>query len=137
MVLRGQLYTIGKIAAVVVFMVLSAILFKYSETGPSQPNLAVTEKNAEMNEAEQFYTRMLEISYNNIRQIKFPDESQKAKLLEELSQKDESYSKMKEDFLSDPSNEMAQQAMVNYYETRLEVLNQIVANLKQVLSNNS
>ena len=130
-------YSVSKIAAIIVFVVLSAVAIKYKQSNNSEINLSRIEKSKEMNEAEQFYSRMLEQSYENIKQIKFPDEVQKTEVLKEVSQQDESYTKMKEDLQKDPYNEMAQQAMVNYYETRLESINQIVANLKLVLNCNS
>ena len=136
-ILRRKLYSVTKIAAIIIVVVFSAVIVKYNQTRTSESNISRIEKSKEMNEDEQFYSRMLEQSYENIRQIKFPDEAQKTKMIQEVTQKDESYTKMKEQLLKDPSNEMAQQAMVNYYETRLEVVNQIVANLKLVLNSNS
>ncbi len=134
---RRTVYSVSKIAAIIIFVVLSAVAIKFKQSNNSEFNLSRIEKSKEMNDAEQFYSRMLEQSYENIKQIKFPDEAQKTKVLQEVSQKDESYAKMKEDLQQDPYNEMAQQAMVNYYETRLEAVNQIVANLKLVLNSNS
>lgn len=134
---RRTLYSVAKIAAIIIVVVFSAVAIKFKQSNNSETNLSRIEKSREMNDAEQFYSRMLEQSYENIKQIKFPDEAQKTKVLKEVSQKDESYTKMKEDLQKDPYNEMAQQAMVNYYQTRLESVNQIVANLKLVLNCNS
>jgi len=136
-ILIHSVYSIMKIAAIVIVVVISAVIVKHNLNVIKENNASIIAKTQEMNEAEQFYSRRLELSYENIKKIKFPDETQKAKILQDLRQKDDSYTKIKEDLKSDPSNEMAQQAMINYYETRLEVVNQVVANLKLVLNNNS
>ena len=133
-IFRRKLFTIGKVAAIIVLVVFTAVAIRYNVDTKSDYNTARIEKSSEMNEAEQFYSRMLELSYENIKQINFPNEAQKSRVLQEVSQKDDSYTKMKEDLQKDPSNEMAQQAMINYYETRLEVVNQIVANLNKKIS---
>jgi hypothetical protein len=130
-------FSIAKIAAIIIVVVFSAFLIKYNQTSVKETNALSITRSQEMNEAEQFYSRLLELSYAKIKNMNFPDEAQKTKVLKEVCQKDESYTKMKEDLQNDPSNEMAQQAMIYYYETRLEVVNQIVANLKDVLNNNS
>jgi hypothetical protein len=130
-------FSVARIAAIIIIVVISAVYIKYKQSPVQDNSIATMAKTQELKEAEQFYSRLLELSYEKIKKINFPDEAQKTKVLKEVSQKDESYAKIKEDLQSDPSNEMAQQAMINYYETRLEVVNQIVANLKQVLNNNS
>ena len=129
-------YSVGRIAAIIIIVVISAVWFKYNQT-TKENSVANLAKTQEIKEAEQFYSRLLEISYENIKKINFPDEAQKTKVLDDISQKDESFTRIKEDLQTDPDNEMAQQAMINYYETRLEVVNHIVANLKQILNNNS
>jgi hypothetical protein len=130
-------YTLARIAAIVIIVVISAVWIKYNQSGEKENKSVNMAKTQELKEAEQFYARLLELSYENIKKINFPDESQKLKILKDVSQKDESYTRIKEDLQSDPTNEMAQQAMINYYETRVEAVNQIVANLKQVLNSNS
>ena len=130
-------YSVARIAAIVIIVVISAVWIKYNQSTVQDNNTAAQAKTTELKEAEQFYARLLELSYENIKKINFPDEAQKTKILKDVCQKDESYAKIKEDLQNDPSNEMVQQAMINYYETRLEVVNQIVANLKQALNNNS
>jgi hypothetical protein len=132
-----RVYSAARIAAIIIIVVISAVLIKYNQSAGKANNIAKLTETRELRETEQFYSRLLEISYDRIRQINFPDETQKAKILEDIKQKDESYSKIEEELQSDPSNELAQQAIINYYQTRLEVVNNIVANLKQVLNNNS
>lgn len=94
-------------------------------------------KAKEIKETEIFYSGQLQARYDIIRNLRFPDETQKTKILRDLSQNDDTFNKLQEELKADPENEMTVEAMINYYQTRIDVLNNIINNLEQILNNQS
>lgn len=133
---RQAIRSFVRIAAILLVM-LSLAGGLYYETGiQGGAKETVAGMPPELKEAEQFYNQQLQTKYDIIRSLHFPDESMKAKILSDISQNDDSYARLKEDLKANPGNEMTFDAMIEYYQTRLDVVNKIIMNLEQVLNNN-
>jgi len=122
-------------AAVVVTAGLAWGLFYFTQLS-RQAKEPIAGMPKELKEAELFYSQQLQSRYDAIRNLHFPDEAVKTKLLHDLNQTDDSFTRLQEDLKADPENEMTFDAMIKYYQTRLDVVNNVISNLRQVLINN-
>ena len=60
------------------------------------------------------------------------DEKQKAELLKEMSEMDELFVNLQKELKANPDNPVLIDAMINHYQTKIEVLNQIITNLNSI-----
>lgn len=134
---RKTVKALMRIAAIfLVICAAGAWIYFYTGQDRRQDRTMIA-KAKEIQETEIFYAGQLQARYDVIRNLRFPDEAQKNKILRDLSQNDDTFSKLQEELKADPENEMTVEAMINYYQTRIDVLNNIINNLEQVLNNQS
>ena len=131
---QRTMMSVIRIAAVFLFVCAVASWLIYQANNRSLKDSSMIAKTRELQETEQFYSRQLQAQYEVLKNLKFPDEKLKTSILKDVSQNDDSFGKLQADLKADPGNEMTIEAMINYYQTKLEVLNNIISNLKQVLN---
>ncbi|MBN2349010.1 MAG: hypothetical protein JXJ22_09245 [Bacteroidales bacterium] len=115
-------------AAILIFAVLAGALtisiFNYNATGES---LNITSQNSELLEVEQYYNNMIN---KNILTIKNHPLAGKSKIttsvLNELKEMDGSIEQVKNDLKFHPNDERIIDALINQYQLKLEITNNLL-----------
>jgi uncharacterized protein (DUF305 family) len=94
--------------------------------------LALHQLSPEYNEVEIYYATLASQKFNEISSLEFVDSTQKTILLEELKQMDAVYENLKRDLKNNPSDERVINAMIQHYQMKVDIMNQILTQLHQV-----
>ena len=120
-----------KAAAVTILVVLSG-LWVYDHTGNKTNNgIALSEISPEYGEVEMYYTHLVNEKYHEINQFQFMDSTQKVMLMNELNEMDSIYENLKKDLTTNPNDQRVINAMIQHYQLKVEVMNQILNQLQQ------
>lgn len=134
---RNQRFTVSfvlKAAAVALLVTLSG-LWVYEQVIPQKVmnnGIALHQISPEYNEVEMYYSTLVNQKFNEINSLKFSDDKQKVILLNELNQMDSIYENLKKDLKINPTDERVINAMIQHYQLKVEVMNQILNQLHQV-----
>jgi len=123
-----------KVAAITLLIVLSG-LWVYEHTPYSESTVKLTslsDISPEYQEVEQYYVRTVNNKYNEIRQFDFQDKTQQQMLLNELEAMDSIYDELRQDLQGNPGDERVINAMIQHYQTKVKVMNQIINQLQNV-----
>ncbi len=86
----------------------------------------------EFNEAIQYYTAQLNISYNKIKNLRFDnDPKEKQMVLKELSDMDKQVLVMEKDLKQNPDDERVVHAIINFYQVKIEMMEMIITRTQQ------
>lgn len=122
-----------RIAAMVVFVFLVSLLFfrKYKAWDERTSDTLNLSYNTELYEAEKYYTDLLGIYYEKIENLKFKNNpSEKKQVLRDLQEMDKQVMIMKEDLRQYPENELIMNAIINYYQYKIELMDDIIAQVQ-------
>ena len=86
----------------------------------------------EYSETQKYYISLVDNRLDEIRKTETVDEKQKAELLKEMSEMDELFANLQKELKANPDNPVLIDAMINHYQTKIEVLNQIINNLNSI-----
>ena len=86
----------------------------------------------EYEQTQKYYIGLVDNRLDEIRTAETVDEQQKAELLKEMSEMDELFVNLQKELKANPDNEVLIDAMINHYQTKIEVLNQIITNLNGI-----
>lgn len=127
--LFSQFWPALKIASVILMIIFSG-MWIFDHTFRDSPVAATLIPVPEYNEAEQYFATQVNMKVNEIRQFQFiGDTTQKQILLSELSGMDSLYIELQRDLHANPGDERVLQAMIEYYQMKLDVLNNIIQQL--------
>ncbi|MEA2107502.1 MAG: hypothetical protein U9P82_12435 [Bacteroidota bacterium] len=134
---KSKTFTLGFMlkAAVVTLLVVLSGLWVYDKTfTPTavKDGIALREISLEYSEVELYYTRMVNQKYSEINDFSFIDSTQKEMLMKELNEMDSIYENLKKDLTLNPNDERVINAMIQHYQLKVEVMNQILGQLQQV-----
>jgi len=123
--------TLLKVASIAILVVLSGL---YVTEHFIIKNLSVpTAKNAEFNETQKYYIQMVDQKIDDIEQMKsYMTPEQKQMLIEEMTEMDVMYQKLRKDYKAMPNDPRIIQAMLQHYQMKMDILNRIVNNLENV-----
>ncbi|OFX23792.1 MAG: hypothetical protein A2041_12515 [Bacteroidetes bacterium GWA2_31_9b] len=130
---RFTLSFILKAAAVTLLVTLSG-LYVYEQIIPQKEisnGIALHQISPEYNEVEIYYSTLVSQKYHEINSLEFSDSTQKAILITELNQMDSIYENLKNDLKINPTDERVINAMIQHYQLKVEVMNQILNQLHQ------
>jgi hypothetical protein len=125
-------------AASLILLISISGLFVYQQLSTykiARHEMNLSPRDRELGETEQFYSNLIAAKTNVLSKMEFPSEQQKQAVLNDLKQPDDTYISLQNDLKDDPNNEMVINALINYYEVRVNILNQLIQNLNQVLNN--
>lgn len=89
----------------------------------------------EFNEAEQFYNNQLSIAFTKIQNLRFNnDPDEKSQVLQELTEMDKQVQAMKQDLMQNPDDERIVNAIINYYQLKIEMMDMIISRTQQFSS---
>lgn len=134
---KQQSFSFGfllKAAAIAILVFISG-LWVYDRINPSIENrngIALHQVSPEYNEVETYYATLASQKMNEISSLEYIDSTQKTMLLEELKQMDIVYENLKRDLKNNPTDERVINAMIQHYQMKVEIMNQILNQLHQV-----
>jgi hypothetical protein len=134
-------YTFGyilKAAAVAILVVLSGLwVFDNINETKINEGIALSEISPEYGEVEMYYTHLVNQKFGEIKQSTSLDSLQKEILVHELNNMDSIYENLKKDLTENPNDKRVINAMIQHYQLKVEVMNQILSQLQQVQNINN
>ena len=133
-------YTFLLKAASIAILVTLSFLWTYDNLiKPSSENSGTTlsEVSDEYREVEVYYKQQVNLRFGQIRDLDvFSDTIQKTILLEELSDMDSIYTNLQDELESNPKDKRIINAMIEHYQLKVDVMNQILLQLEQIKNEN-
>lgn len=134
---KNKTFTLGYMlkAAVVALLVVLSGLWVYDKTftpATIKDGIALREISPEYSEVEMYYTRLVNQKYSEINEFNFTDNAQKEMLIQEISEMDSIYENLKKDLTVNPNDQRIINAMIQHYQLKVEIMNQILGQLQQV-----
>jgi hypothetical protein len=130
--------TILRIAAAVILgLVISyAAIREYNFLDWNAKNFVSATTYPELNEAEKYYSSQLIVYYSKIQDLRFNnDQTEKKQVMKELSEMDQQVQAMKRDLRQNPDDERIVNAIINFYQVKIELMDMIITRTQQ--SNNT
>ncbi len=122
-----------KIAAIAVLVIISG-MWILEHSGVIRGTQRFSDQQiTEYKEAENYYLMQVNQKYTQLKHMQFIGDSlQKNILFKELSGMDSVYYDLQKDLKMNPGDDRILQAMVEYYQTKLDALNTIIHQLSQI-----
>jgi len=124
-----------KIAAIVVFALLAVNQVRISFFPEKQATLSLGSISDEYREVEFYYTNAIQLGMKQWDKLKnegFISESEQEMMQKEQEEFDLLYQKLLEDLKTNPDDERVINAMLEYYQSRMNVITLIINKLQEV-----
>jgi len=140
---------VWKVAAAVIFVLLATNqAFIYMSPNGQGSILSAFNKNevslssvsSEYEEVEFYYSNAINVGlnqWNNLNTEGFISEEEQKMMDDELNEFEDRFKTLQEDLAANPKDERVVNAMLEYYQTKLSVINMIVTKLEEVKHKNS
>jgi len=128
-----------KIASIVVLIIISSLWTyeKLSNNNISE-GISLSDISPEYLEVEQFYAQKVNLTYKQMNRTNiFIDEEQKKIVMHELAEMDLIYNNLKKDLKTNPDDERVISAMIEHYQLKLEIMDNILGQLKEINQNHN
>lgn len=125
-----------RIASLVIIVLLSANLFVHLLPGKAE-NKNKLFANTEMNETALFYTTRINSGLSHLQQMANQGIGSNLELTQvkkELNEMDMLYQDLRKEYSQNPNDERVVQAMIEYYQTKLNIISRIKSDLENVKS---
>ena len=127
-----------KAAVVSLLVTLSSLWVFDNFIVPLGKNVKISRVSPEYKETEAYYMRQVELKENELYELDFSNNPEQLEMLQkELIEMDEVYSQLKKDLKKNSNDQRVINAMIDHYQTKLNVMSYIVNQLKEVQSENS
>lgn len=135
---------VWKVAAAVVFVLLAtnqaALYFSgdqrgFFAAGKVEPEVTLGTVSPEYKEVEFYYTNAISVGleqWNGLEQEGFISESEQQMMDTELAEFEERFKSLQSDLAANPNDERVINAMLEYYQAKLDIINMIVNKLQEV-----
>lgn len=127
-------------AASIAILVALSFLWTYDnliKPTPEKTGISLSEISDEYREVEFYYTQQVNMKYGQIRNMDvFADSTQKSMLLKELSDMDSIYAHLQKELKTSPKDKRIINAMIEHYQLKVDVMNQILYQLEQIKNEN-
>lgn len=120
-----------RIAATVALIFAASTAGIYFLTGNQADQEGYSELYMEMMESEQYYSQMVSERYNELKPFLASDPAAKEMLSSDMDELDDVYKELKEDLKDNASNPEVIEAMILNYRVKLEVLEDLLNQLKE------
>ncbi|MGE5395077.1 MAG: hypothetical protein ACM3P1_10040 [Candidatus Saccharibacteria bacterium] len=130
-----QLRPLLRIAAIVVFVLLAVNQARIYLTPEKKAELTLGSISPEYREVEFYYTNAIQMGMNQWNKLSkegYVSESEQKMMLQEQQDFDHMYQKLQEDLKANPDDERVINAMIEYYQARMNVINLIINKLQEV-----
>ena len=134
-----NLYSIVSRAAVVIFIFSISFMvseFLHMQKEEKQSMAAVELKIPELQEAEFYYSSLLSQKMEEIKPMLMKDPELKKEITMEINELDSIYNELKNDLRDNIANQEIIEAMIQNYRLKLEILEEILLELKETNNNN-
>ncbi len=124
-----------KIAAIVVFALLTVNQARIWLTPEKKETLSLGSISPQYREVEYYYTNAIQLGINQLDKLKkegLINESEQQMMLKEQKEFDQMYQKLLEDLKANPGDERVINAMLEFYESRMNIITLIISKLKEV-----
>jgi uncharacterized protein (DUF305 family) len=124
-------------AAVAILVTLSSLWTWEHILSPDSKKMSLSDVSPEYSEVERFYVQQVNLMEDEIKALPVLDDQQeKEMLLSELDNMDDMYEELKRDLKANPDDERVINAMIEHYQKKVDVMNYILAQLKEVSIDN-
>lgn len=123
---------ISKVAAIGILLLMSS-LWVYNEfTEPTDQSMRLGDVNPELRKVEYYFTSQINSQYQKLQTDDIlPDHpAYQESLLAELDQMDSVYTQLQKELGAHPNDERIIQAMIRHYQTKLQVMTEILEKLR-------
>ncbi len=123
-----------KVASIVVLIVISSLwTYEKLSTKNISDGISLSDISPEYMEVEQFYAQKVNLTYKQMNRTNlFTDEKQKIIVMHELAEMDSIYNNLKKDLKTNPDDERVISAMIEHYQLKLEIMNNILGQLYEI-----
>jgi len=126
-----------KAAAVAILVALSSLWTWEHVLSPGAKKMTLSEVSPEYREVEHYYVKQVSLMEDEIEGIWINGQPEdKEMLMDELGEMDKIYEELQKDLKANPNDERVIDAMIEHYQQKVEVMNYILSQLKQVQSEN-
>ena len=116
-------------------MIMSS-LWAYNEfIQPEKRFISLGDINQEYQEVEFFLTSQIDTKYEELKSIDFSDESYKTTMIQEIDNMDSIYTNLQKEMGENPGDERIVEAMIRHYQTKLQVITNILEKLESFREN--
>lgn len=131
-----------KVAAVLLLVSVSSILFYEMVISPrfEKNRYSFGKLSPEYREVEDYFIHTIKVKYDQLQNLDIKDNIQKDMIMEELGEMDKIYLSLSKELQNDPNNERLINAMIQHYQLKLNIINEITKQLeiiKNSASNNN
>lgn len=131
-----------KVAAFLLLVSVSSILFYEMIVSPrfEKNGYSFGKLSPEYREVEDYFIHTINVKYNQLQNLDIDDKIQKDMIIEELNEMDKIYRSLSKELQNDPNNERLINAMIQHYQMKLDIINDITNQLeiiKNSASNNT
>jgi hypothetical protein len=124
-------------AAVVTVLVTLSSLWTWDHFIRKDNGMSLGQVSPQYREVENYYVHQVSMMEGEIKNANFGDNpTQKTELEKELKNMDSTYVQLKKELKSNPNDERVINAMIEHYQTKLEVMSYIVDQLKAIRNEN-
>lgn len=124
-------------AAVTILVTLSSLWTWDHLLSPGRNRMSLSEVSTEYREVERYYVQQTSMMETEIMGIDLANsEEQKDMLKEELKNMDVTYKELQKELKANPNDERVINAMIEHYQTKLNVMTYILDQLKQIKNEN-
>jgi hypothetical protein len=104
---------------------------------PDANRMTLGEVSPEYQQVEHYYVKQVSMIENEITTLDIvSNEDQNKILMDELNEMDDMYKELQKDLNANPNDERVINAMIEHYQRKIEVMNYILSQLKDVTSDN-
>lgn len=126
-----------KAAAVAILVTISSLWAWEKIVSPDANRMTLGEVSPEYQQVEQYYVKQVNMIENEFTTIDIiSNEDQNKILMDELAEMDDMYVELQKDLKTNPNDERVINAMIAHYQRKIEVMNYILSQLKEVTSEN-
>lgn len=129
-----------QIAAIVVFALLAVNQVRIYFFAEKPEELTLGSISPEYREVEFYYTSAIETGmsqWNKMSSEGLISESEQQMMIEEQKEFDQMYQKLQKDLKENPNDERVINAMIEYYQARMNIINLIINKLQEVKQQNN
>ena len=124
-----------KIAAIVVFALLAVNQMRIWLTPEKNETLSLGSISEEYREVEFYYTNAIQVGMNQWEKLSaegFISVTEQEMMQKEQQEFDQMYQKLQEELKANPDDERVINAMLEYYQARMNIINLIINKLQEV-----
>lgn len=122
-------HTIQIAASIAIILASGVVIIKSSKGGSK---IADSQAVEEYQKAKIYYTNQVNERFEDISKLEFDSKKEKEVLLNELNEMDTYYKDLLKEFKANPGDERVIRALIQHYQIKLRVMDQIIEQLKEV-----